>query len=153
MIITDELRKWMDTIVMPFAVEVEIKAIADRIDARHESELMSEYSDGAQEVMSEDGYVKLPVDADGVPWHIGDESDHGTVDCMTLCDDGCWMIEGDDALYNPETMHHVQPDTWERIIEDAICGDGRSYGCLDERIEAIAPDLVARCKALAGEDA
>ena len=49
-------------------------------------------------------------------------------------------------------MCRHQPDTWERIIEDAIRGDGGSYGCLGERLDAMVPALVARCKALAGED-
>jgi len=45
--------------------------------------------------------------------------------------------------------HAPEPDTWERIIEDALMGADRDgapdtyQGCMDE--------LVARCKALAGD--
>lgn len=53
---------------------------------------------------------------------------------------------------------HYQPDTWERIIEDAI-GEGMARqrnndsGNFCERANPMNNgDLVARCKALAGED-
>ena len=100
MSITDELRKWaedntlQDTVLTTYppqhavhGVLETLLAIADRIDAEHESACGKAYSDGVMSVpiaLDESAWVKLPVDADGVPIHIGDvmESDHyedGTV--------------------------------------------------------------------------
>lgn len=53
MSITDELRKWMDTIVMPLAVEVEIEAIADRIDEEHEAQLADAHAPTTEDILWE----------------------------------------------------------------------------------------------------
>ena len=112
-------------------------------------------------------YVKLPVDADGVPIRVGDMlcvryqkppkevAGFGVLDgepfvvwydtglsrgtkALTLKEGG----GGWDSLSSIDA-HHVQPDTWERIISDAI---GMTiYSNIDmER-------LIDRCKALAGD--
>jgi len=65
----------------------EFLAIADRIDAEHEAACAEAYGNGVMSVpiaLDESQWVKLPVDADGVPFRIGDkvDSDHyedGTV--------------------------------------------------------------------------
>lgn len=67
--------------------EEELTAIADRIDAEHEAACAEAYGNGVMSVpiaLDESQWVKLPVDADGVPFRIGDkvDSDHyedGTV--------------------------------------------------------------------------
>ena len=61
-----------------------------------------------------------------------------------------WTAD-DEKRLRPEWLTHEEPDSFERIIEDAIRGDGGSYGCLSERIEAIAPSLVERCEKLLKE--
>ena len=53
----------------------ELTAIADRIDAEHESACAEAYGNGVMSVpiaLDESQWVKLPVDADGEPIHIGD---------------------------------------------------------------------------------
>ena len=73
MSITDELRKWGYGFCGS-SYEV-VNAIADRIDVEHEAACAKAYGDGAMSVpiaLDESAWVKLPVDADGVPIHIGD---------------------------------------------------------------------------------
>lgn len=142
----------------------------DAIDAVHanlereNASLKAELDRVLGEQEDRDGWVRLPVDADGVPVCIGDVlewpdgSDEpfevvgiglsGTVYCMY--DESCeWT--------NASTKRHHRPDTWERIIRDAI-GEGMarqrsndgSECC--ERANPMNNDaLVARCKALAGD--
>ena len=107
------------------------------------------------ENMADEGLVRLPVDADGEPICVGDEmvADDGVaflVECVSLYAWG-WRVTGDghDADGNsctahtyPELCHH-QPDTWERILADALgCDPYEVEG--DDDLMAI----VARCKAL-----
>ena len=96
--------------------------------------------------------VKLPLDADGVPIRPGEtmrERSGNTfeVACLQLFGGADnWLVLSDARSFStfrePHDITHVQPDTWERIIEDAIdsCDSG----------ETIA-HLVARCRALAGD--
>ena len=91
MAITDELREWFkDRIFMANGWQ-EIHDIADRIDREHERAMREEYQRGAndgydmgfasaddwlaqhEDAMAEHGWIKLPVDVDGVPIHVGDE--------------------------------------------------------------------------------
>ena len=67
MAITDELRKWAQ--ICGIKYDSKLYEIADRIDAAHRSALEKL---AAQVDESEDGWVRLPVDADGVPIHVGD---------------------------------------------------------------------------------
>ncbi len=89
------------------------------------------------------GTVELPKDADYVPIHVGDVMewcDSGeTIAVFGVGNDILFYIDGENAEWTAarNKRHHV-PDTWERIIMDAVCG-----GDEDE--------LVARCKRLAGD--
>jgi hypothetical protein len=49
----------------------------------------------------------------------------------------------------PDKCRHYQPDTWERIIEDAI--DAVDDVWADDRHDALVASLVSRCKKLAGD--
>ena len=51
--------------------EEELLAIADRIDIAHKHAI-GYVDDRDPETMAENGWVRLPVDADGVPIHVGD---------------------------------------------------------------------------------
>lgn len=120
--------------------EEELLAIADRIDERIERE-----------------YVKLPVDADGVPIHVGDElvdeKDRPVkVRVLKLRENG-WLFDSSrdcgGMLTTP--FRHVQPDSWERIIEDAI--DTAFEGVDDEsEFDLKKMELVDRCRRLAGAE-
>ena len=149
MSITSELREyangWRDRSCCKHLLD-----IADRIDEEHErmhEALTIGMEPMTEENMARHGWVKLPVDADGVPIRVGDyvetlieafKGERGRVECLTLTEDG-WCVDGD----APSTVRHVQPDSWERIIEDAanlVRGDNESV-----------VELVERCRRLAGE--
>ena len=118
--------------------------------------------------------VKRPapkvLDADGVPIEVGDTvwatyngckhivtavCSDGSLHPEMLTDDGC-MVEYDEGLWDfAKKVTHEQPDSWERIEEDAKLAP-RDYlekrGMNPEKTERIASmmaDLVRRAKALA----
>lgn len=68
-------------------------------------------------------YMKLPVDADGVPIRIGDELclsklTHGEVSALMLTPDGWeWELEGDD-WYDIRFTNHVKPDPVKELLEE-----------------------------------
>ena len=107
-----------------------------------------------------DGWIELPRDADGVPIRVGDTVEDAdnptellTVSYIELEEKGWWVFTGGVGR-RPDRYRHAQPDTWERIIEDAI-GEGMARqrnndsGNFCERANPMNNgDLVARCKAL-----
>lgn len=113
-----------------------------------------------EDAMAKHGWVRLPKDADGEYIHVGDMLVDGLSQGfapkkvkMLMLEENEWMLNfggGWCSMKNHEWHHHA-PDTWERIIKDAMMGADRDgapdtyQGCLDE--------LVARCKALAGGNA
>lgn len=142
--ITDELREyaagWRDR-----SCYKHLLAIADRIDA--------EYQKAIQELNNlADASVLLPVDADGVPININDKVDgYGKMHrvCqLRLCTDRDWSLvdEHGDTYYDMAGFTHVKPDSWERIIADAV-----KNGMYDHDNEHIQQKLVERCKRLAGD--
>ena len=119
-------------------------------------------ADAIEEVERE--YVKLPVDADGVPIHLGDalySSEIGlNFPCrgfsLTLSSSGekWWTVEccydsysGTSEYVSAKSCSHVQPDSWERIIKDAV-----RNGFTDPDNETYQARLVERCRRLAGEE-
>lgn len=143
--ITDELRKWG----YGFCGDTHdvVTAIADRIDAEYERVRAESIIDMTDESMAEHGWVRLPVDADWVPIRVGDALVEGKAnpqkaESLMLDYDGWsvnfglgWCV----AKYHK--WHHVKPDTWERIIADAVAMGIDGVG-IDAR------PLVERCKAL-----
>ena len=110
-----------------------------------------EWSD---EFLAANGLMRLHKDADGEYVHVDDEMVDSCGVVFTV--NG---IGGNTLYYYDEVTdtvewtraankRHYKPDTWEKIIEDAIRGDG-GYGCLEERLDAMVPALVKRCEALA----
>lgn len=104
---------------------------------------------------TQDGWIKLPVDADGVAIHENDElwSDSGIWVRVKRFEyeNGQWDVFVENKVGTgfyaiSEEMHHYCPDTWESIIKDAreyrLNIDG-SYLWKNKSNE-----LVARCKAL-----
>ena len=95
-----------------------------------------------------DGWMELPKDADGEPIRAGDELEVGNgkrekVKFMTLCTGGGWLIN--ERGWVPIRSRHVKPDTWERIIYDAM-----QAGRTEETVDVMP--LIKRCKALAEKE-
>ena len=151
--ITDELREHAKG-EAPHYEMAALLAIADRIDAEHEK-AMSEQPftidmvPMTDERMAEHGWVRLPVDASGMPIFVGNEVEtiqgkRDEVRFMTINGAG-WLIN--EAGWLPTHLRHYVIDTWESIISDAV-----KLGFTDPDNEHLADKLVSRCKALAGDD-
>ena len=127
--ITDELRDWMRARGMMAKETVDqLTAIADRIDREHRMamEKVAAEADAlpmTDESMAEHGWVRLPVDADGVPIRPGDElvicetGEHISAYDIELYDDGRWCV-GD-----YETMDSIHPDRLRhraQTVEDVL---------------------------------
>lgn len=138
MSITDELRHfanewdWLDYRADESARR--LRAIADRIDAEHQKCIDAMWEDAkyhlSDESLTEQGWIRLPLDADGEYIHIGDVMDSKVdhlfdgkpfmVRAMVLCEDG-W--EAADSRfgnrYKPDSLHHHKP-TVEDVLEKAL---------------------------------
>lgn len=148
--ITKELREYASVAWEPWAAARErLLRMCDNIDAIHRSlEAENERLRDASE--RGDDWIKLPVDADGVPIHIGDVMGHqGLLNVrytvVGISKDMFFTRDASGLLYEHTAVlyFHYKPDTWESIIEDAIGlgGDG-CYSNID------TDRLIVRCKAL-----
>ena len=152
--ITNELRDYAGVAWEPWAAAREhLLQMCDNIDAIHRS-LESENECLRDASERGDDWIKLPVDADGVPIHIGDTlewSDGTTFEVIGIGDGTLYYLDSDKdghisiAWTSTELKRHYRPDTWESIIEDAINTHGNGFNpSWTETRDA----LVARCKAL-----
>ena len=65
-------------------------------------------------------YMELPVDADGVPWHIGDMVEgHGKVHSLDLNRHG-WSFFGVENAIDPAIHRHAKPRTVEDAARDFV---------------------------------
>lgn len=107
---------------------------------------------------SAEGCIQLPKDADGETIHLQDRMswDNGTFNVHELKLDADGWTTWDELhgyTVRADQCHHVTPDSWERIIEDALkLGVEFEEKCL-VMTALNCPELVERCKRLAGEDA
>ena len=142
--------------------------IADRIEAEYESSYKDGYDEGFasaddwlaqhEDAMAEHGWVKFPpLDADGEPWHIGDEianqyNLHLTVSEIVYASNGYWMLHAKPnwRFYANIACHYHAP-TVEDILREfalrAIRESEGNYGDLDETCAEYAKRL-----RLVGED-
>ena len=110
--------------------------------------------DAAEQEVAE-RYVALPVDADDVPWHLGDVTENGnTVTAMGLNAQG-WCFVGtpndiDPSIhrhYHAPTVEDVVTDLCEHVWEAALLGGTWS----DSPVESYIADFAKRLR-LAKED-
>ena len=178
MSITDELRKWAedntlkDRVLTTYPPQHAVHGvletllrIADRIDAEHERAAMSAMNDALyyanDESMAELGWVRLPVDADGVPIRVGDVVDVTPTDKFTghmnvvvtsvIFKRSAALVTVDTAdrpfTFWPNRIRHHHAPT----VEDALCellNEYREGGCTLE--EARLSDFAAKLR-LAGD--
>jgi hypothetical protein len=175
MSITDELRKYADRLSDEAArksehgfspVAMELERIADRIDAEHEAKVSywqgASYKDGYDEgfasaddwlgqhedAMAEHGWIRLPVDANGVPISVGDELTDGeytfVVGELATFGDGSWSIrnEDGDAWEACDVTRHHKPTVEDVLREFALkCEDA---GYAGPKVEEIASEFAER---------
>ena len=150
--ITDELRAWSKEHLYKSGIRSDLLAIADRIDAEHEAKVSywqgASYKDGYDEgfagaddwlgqhedAMAEHGWVKLPVDADGVPIRVGDVMDgnRGTVTCIRDAGHGWEIVTDHMYSYNPADLHHHKL-TVEDVLDEFASAYDRIGGEDDEQ--------------------
>lgn len=141
----------------------DLDRIADRIDEAHKHAIA--YVDDRDPVtMAEHGWVKLPVDADGVPLKVGDvvtmqllfggESKPLVVDRMELSHgrDGdlwCVALDTDKECWNqPSLIRHYTPPTVEDVLDEFVA---RWMDTHHDDLPALKAEYAAKLR-LAGED-
>ena len=152
--ITDELREW-NTGRLRQDHAVALDAIADRIDERYAKARDKAYNEGVYDVIDADeeamGYIKGPVDADGVPWHLGDKVDGmvGSITHLTVGYIGWTFRVGDAYTFQCERYrHHHEPTVEDVLREFAEHWNDPAHYAKGELVEQYAAKL-----RLAGEDA
>lgn len=154
MSITDELREWVEENIF-YERRDKLIAIIDRIDEQHE-QMQHDYQhefDGWKYIRNTQ-WVELPKDADGNTINVGDIvalRDEFEVRELVLVDKDSWVVEDRfGEPFNPDKLHHVEPDTWENIIEDAM-RYARETNMPYPAVSYKGDELVERCRRLAGE--
>lgn len=125
--ITDELRRWANGFAMTHKhYELQLLAIADRIDAEHEIALSEtiNLADVTNVDMAKHGWVRGPLDADGVMWRSGDMSDSnwGVIEGIAY-ENGTWLISGHDmsAPWIPaDSVRHYHAPTVEDVLDEFV---------------------------------
>lgn len=157
MSITDELRNWWvrKFPVMDKELHEDFTAIADRIDAEHEKAEQDLIDANNQMEQLCECSIRLPVDADGVPIHVGDtvygcrSGMQMAVRRLSLTDR--WAISTDTGLMpKSSAVTHVRPDSFERIA-DELDEMVDASDSADDRCEKLA-DLAARIRRLAAKE-
>lgn len=110
--------------------------------------LMFDCKPMTDENMAESGWVRLPKDADGEVIRVGDElGGYGhTIEVVEIrYGRSGWVLISRDGNAYADTFAfvHTKPDTWERIIYEAM-----QAGRTDETVDVTS--LITRCKVLAG---
>lgn len=142
MAITDELRAWAHGPDEGDDWLDRIDEFCDRIDAAHERACAEAYGNGVMSVpiaLDESAYIKLPVDADGVPIHVGDRLTDGEY-TFTVCElatfrDGSWSIRNEDGnawaacdvTHRAPTVEDVLREFAEKITDSQISGMHPTY--------------------------
>lgn len=116
-----------------------------------------------------DAYMKLPLDADGVPIRIGDVLYSSGNECRVVsitvkADEACVGVHTDEGVFlpsvnpkylsrkNPEPLEDEPPDSWEKLEADMNlgCRDYCERYRLDECDYNMRVHILIRAKKLAG---
>lgn len=135
--ITDELRDWVSNHYSGWSSkQAEGFAIADRIDANFKAACESEYAAGVMSVpiaVDESKWVKLPVDADGVPICVGDVVEYvdGTLpkEVFALVPPDIVMTDTG-PRFAASCRHHHEATVEDVLAEFAnrVCNSGHQWG-------------------------
>lgn len=126
----------------------DIEHIADRIDIAHKHAI-GYVDDRDPETMAENGWVKLPVDANGEYIHVGDVLDGYGKECqvwrLALDSYGIWSFS--DSLVNTyydmaAFSHHHEPTVEDVLRElEGMRGNGADYETVVMRCAELAKTL------------
>ena len=142
---------------------IEREAKADRVDAYTEGydegfASADDYFVDKRETLKEHGWVRLPLDADGVPIHVGDVMewpDCSTAEVVGIGNDTFFYVEdGEDAAEwscASDKIHHHAPTVEDVLREFALaCEDAGNAG---PEVERIAAEYAAKLRLAEGVDA
>ena len=129
MSITDELRRYVASMCgYPHGAKCsgynKLLEIADSIDEDYVKAHEKAYNEGVYDAIDADknamGYVKGPVDADGVPWHLGDKVDGmvGSITYLSLGYIGWTFSLGDPYTFQCEEYRHYHEPTVEDVLRE-----------------------------------
>lgn len=127
------------------SVHARLEAENARLKAERDSMATAlDMAEGEHDYAPLSHYMLLPKDADGVPIHVGDRLRNDSGKEVTVVGVGnsafsTFFSVGVNHAHYASDFRHIPPDSWERIVEDAM------YQAVSRS------DLVARCKALAGD--
>lgn len=131
MSITDELREYARGCAGGMGGDA-LRHIADRIDAEHEAACAEAYGNGVMSVpiaLDESQWVKLPVDADGEVWHVGDfvvgevnpRNPKAIERMLWYGPDSGWQLETDTIIYPcPDRPRHYHAPTVEDVLREML---------------------------------
>ena len=156
MAITDELREFARGCAGGMGGDA-LRHIADRIDREHRMamEKVAAEVDAlpmTDESMAEHGWIRLPLDADGVPIRPGDElvifetGEHIRAYDVELYDDGRWLVCDD------ETMDSIHPDRLRhraQTVEDVLDKFANAVlGCdnTEDSVQRVIAEYAARLR-------
>lgn len=134
----------------------DLETVADRIDAEHaeaqrrwmaeldaarEQSFSAGFDDGFasaddwlaqhEDAMREHGWVKLPVDADGIPIHIGDRMENGERVERIMLTDGSW----EPSVYLAKTPH---------VLNQYFCSEISHYH--EPTVEDVLREFALACE-------
>lgn len=123
----DKLRGWETSVLVEEGGVTTIGKICDEIEAEIERD-----------------YMRLPLDADGVPIHVGNtcEIDDYKFEVRQLTTDGScwWAVDKFGEFYIAELCHHVKPRTLEDVLMDAGVSRAAINDVADEIRELLGGD-------------
>ena len=156
--ITDELREFADEFERAEwnGLAERAREIADRIDKQHDTMQHDyRYELNGLKYIRNTQWVELPKDEDGNTINVGDIvalRDEFEVSALILIDRDLWVVEDRfGESFNPDKLHHVESDTWEDIIEDAM-RYARETNMPYPAVSHKGDELVERCRRLAGAE-
>ena len=167
MSITDELRDAIDALTTQVRKKDgslicwlepspdDFYAIADRIDVEHEDSIVTQYDSLCANI--ENTHVKLPVDADGTPIHMGDVMEccvpwggENPFEVRSMrIDSAGWELYDrlGDRCY-PNNTYHYKPPTVEDLLKEMLykahIWDGLEAAMLPDLIDEYAKKLQLR---------
>lgn len=97
----EDLRKWAQRVIESCCMGMKADEVLESAD-----EIQAEV---------DERFMELPVDADGVPIHVGDELEGGyCVDYVAPH----WVLSASRGVKHDGSCHHVNPRTLEDVLND-----------------------------------
>ena len=80
---------------------------------------MANYADEIEHEIAE-RYMELPVDVDGVPWHLGDITENGNRINGMVFDSKGWYFTNTLNDIDPSIHHHAKQRTIEDVLKEVM---------------------------------